>query len=83
MFPDVHDTPTTLKESFHKEQLVFDMIYNPTETEFLLLAKKQGAKIIGGLKMLVYQAAKSFELWTGEEMPTDKISRSLELLIKH
>ena len=83
MFPDLHDTPTTLKESFHKEQLVFDMIYNPTETEFLLLAKKQGAKIIGGLKVLVYQAAKSFELWTGEEMPTDKISRSLELLIKN
>jgi len=83
MFPDVNDTPTTLKESFHKEHLVFDMVYNPTETEFLKLAKKQGAQIIGGLKMLVYQAAKSFELWTGEEMPAEKISRSVELLIKH
>jgi len=83
MFPDVSDTPTTLEGSFHKDQLVFDMVYNPTETVFLQLAKKQGAKIIGGLKMLVYQAAKSFELWTGEEMPTEKISRSLELLIKH
>jgi shikimate dehydrogenase len=59
------------------------MVYNPTETEFLKLAKKQGAKIIGGLKMLVYQAAKSFELWTGEEMPAEKISRSVELLIKN
>ena len=82
MFPDVHDTPTELKESFYRGQLVFDMVYNPTETVFLKLAEKQGAKIIGGLKMLVYQAAKSFELWTGEEMPTEKISRALELLIK-
>lgn len=82
MFPDVHDTPTELKESFYKDQLVFDMVYNPTETVFLKLAKKQGAKIIGGLKMLVYQAAKSFELWTGEEMPAEKISRALELLIR-
>jgi len=82
MFPDVHDTPTELKESFYQGQLVFDMVYNPTETVFLKLAEKQGAKIIGGLKMLVYQAAKSFELWTGEEMPTEKISRALELLIK-
>ena len=82
MFPDVQDTPTGLKESFYKDQLVFDMVYNPTETVFLKLAKMQGAKIIGGLKMLVYQAAKSFELWTGEEMPAEKISRALELLIK-
>jgi shikimate dehydrogenase len=81
MFPDVDDSPTNLKESFHKDQLVFDMIYNPTETKLLNLAKQQGATTLGGLKMLVYQAAKSFELWTGEEPPVEKLSRSLELMI--
>ncbi|MGB5893368.1 MAG: shikimate dehydrogenase [Ignavibacteriaceae bacterium] len=81
MFPDVDDSPTSLKESFHKEQLVFDMIYNPTETKFLKLAKQQDAATLGGLKMLVHQAAKSFELWTGEEPPVEKLSRSLELMI--
>ncbi|MGB5849939.1 MAG: shikimate dehydrogenase [Ignavibacteriaceae bacterium] len=81
MFPDVDDSPTSLKESFHKEQLVFDMIYNPTETKLLNLAKQQGAATLGGLKMLVHQAAKSFELWTGEEPPVEKLSRSLELMI--
>jgi shikimate dehydrogenase len=82
MYPEVDDTPTNLKESFHKDQLVFDMIYNPTETKLLKLAKQQGAAIRGGLKMLVHQASKSFELWTGEEPPVEKLSRSLELMIK-
>jgi len=81
MFPEVDDSPTNLKESFHKDQLVFDMIFNPTETKLLNLAKQQGATTLGGLKMLVHQAAKSFELWTGEEPPVEKISRSLELMI--
>ena len=82
MFPDVDDSPTNLSESFHKDQLVFDMIYNPTKTKFLNLAKQQGAETLGGLKMLVHQAAKSFELWTGEEPPVEKLFRSLELMIK-
>jgi shikimate dehydrogenase len=81
MFPDVDDSPTNLKESFHKDQLVFDMIYNPTETKLLKLAKQQDAVTFGGLKMLVHQAAKSFELWTGEEPTVEKLSRSLELMI--
>ena len=50
--------------------------------ELLNLAKQQGAKTLGGLKMLVHQAAKSFELWTGEEPPVEKLFRSLELMIK-
>ena len=82
MFPDVDDSPTNLSESFHKDQLVFDMIYNPTETKLLNIAKQQGAATLGGLKMLVHQAAKSFELWTGEEPPVEKLFRSLELMIK-
>jgi shikimate dehydrogenase len=81
MFPDVGDSPTELTESFHKDQLVFDMIYNPTETKLLNLAKQQDAVTFGGLKMLVYQAAKSFELWTGEELPVENLSQSLELMI--
>lgn len=81
LHPNINDTPINLKKSFQKDQLVFDMIYNPVETKFLKTAKLEGATTIGGLKMLVYQAAKSFELWTGEEMPVDKLSRSLELMI--
>ena len=81
MFPEMDDTITDIEESFSPSQIVFDLVYNPTKTKFLKLAESQGATIMGGLKMLVSQAAKSFELWTGVKMPVDKISKSLELYI--
>ena len=77
MFPEVEDTITDIEDYFNEEQIVFDLIYNPTKTKFLKTAEMQGAKVVGGLKMLISQAAKSFELWTGVEMPVDKISDSL------
>ena len=82
MFPDVEDTVTDLDESFNDEQIVFDLIYNPTKTRLLKLAESQGAKVVGGLKMLTSQAAKSFELWTGMEMPSSEIAEKLEYYIK-
>ncbi|MCF6268751.1 MAG: shikimate dehydrogenase [Melioribacteraceae bacterium] len=77
MSPEDDDSPTTIPESFNKNQIVFDIVYNPRKTVFLTLANEQGALTINGLKMFVAQGAKSFELWTGETMPTDQI---LELL---
>ncbi|WEV44848.1 shikimate dehydrogenase [Streptococcaceae bacterium ESL0687] len=58
--------------------LVADIIYEPSETAFLSWAKKQGAKTINGLGMLVYQAAESYKLWTGFEMPSELIKEELE-----
>jgi shikimate dehydrogenase len=52
--------------SFNSNQLIFDLVYNPELTPLVLLANKMGSKTITGLGMLVYQAAKSFELWTNQ-----------------
>lgn len=82
MFPDSDDAITSLSESFTKDQIVFDLVYNPVQTRLLKTAAQQGAIALDGLKMLVYQAAKSFELWTGEVMPVDQIYKSLNLFIK-
>ncbi|MCW8803590.1 MAG: shikimate dehydrogenase [Ignavibacteriaceae bacterium] len=81
MFPEVEDTITDIEGSFNEEQIVFDLVYNPTKTKFLKMAEAQGAKVVGGLKMLISQAAKSFELWTGVEMPTNEINSKLEQYI--
>ena len=51
--------------------LVYDLVYNPQETPLLIAAKNQGADTVGGLSMLVYQGAMSFELWTGMKAPVD------------
>ncbi len=81
MHPDSEDAITELSDSFVKGQIVFDLVYNPPKTRLLKIAEKEGAIILDGLKMLIYQAAKSFELWTGEQMPVDKIENALKLYI--
>lgn len=58
--------------------LVVDAIYKVRETPFLLWAKGQGAQTENGLGMLIGQAAESFYLWTGKEMPVDKITLEME-----
>ena len=68
--------PTDIR--FPKGLLVADIIYQPFETPFLALARKQGVEVVNGLGMLLYQAAGAFKLWTGENMPTDAIWQELE-----
>jgi shikimate dehydrogenase len=63
--------------AFRAGQFAFDLIYNPPLTPFMRLAKKGGAKAIGGLEMLVQQAAVSFRLWTGMELPVEKVRQEL------
>ncbi|HZW39704.1 MAG TPA: shikimate dehydrogenase [Ignavibacteriaceae bacterium] len=81
MFPDIDDAVTLLDSSFHKDQIVFDLVYNPPKTKLLQMAEAKGVVCLDGLKMLVYQAAKSFKLWTGEDMPIEEVHKSLQLMI--
>ena len=50
-----------------------DLVYNPLETELLKLAVKAGARPIGGLDMLVYQAAESVRFWMGVDAPVENM----------
>lgn len=47
----------------NKNMLVTDIIYNPLKTKLLIDAEKEGIMTIDGLWMLLYQAAKAFEIW--------------------
>lgn len=78
MKPDVDDSPTEIAESFHKDQVVFDVVYNPIKTKLLKIAEEQRAIALNGLKMFIEQGAKSFELWTELEMPKDKVYKTLQ-----
>jgi shikimate dehydrogenase len=49
--------------------LVYDLVYNPSETPLLKMATKVGARTLGGLPMLVYQGAAAFELWVRKNAP--------------
>jgi shikimate dehydrogenase len=51
--------------------LVYDLVYHPAETALMAAARERGAQVIGGLAMLVYQGAASFELWTEQVAPVE------------
>jgi 3-dehydroquinate dehydratase/shikimate dehydrogenase len=56
--------------------LVFDMVYNPMETELLKRAKSCGAETIAGLEMFLEQASRQFEIFTGEHAPRAVMERA-------
>jgi 3-dehydroquinate dehydratase/shikimate dehydrogenase len=57
--------------------LVLDMVYNPHETVLLKCAAAQGATVIHGSEMLLEQAARQFEIWTGESAPRAVMAAAL------
>jgi shikimate dehydrogenase len=61
---------TTLIEGdlLHADMLVYDLIYNPSETALLKAAKQRGAKIANGLGMLFYQGVLAFQHWSEIEL---------------
>jgi len=76
MSPGVLETPVT-SDIMHGDLVVFDIVYNPLNTRLLQEAKKAGAKTIDGVKMLVYQGAEAFKIWTGKTPPVDIMEKAV------
>ncbi len=53
-----------------------DIVYNPIETRLIKDAKSMGAVVIGGIEMLIYQGAASFEIWTGKSAPIQVMKKA-------
>lgn len=77
MWPDVVTSPLDDPSCLGAHHLVYDMVYNPTETRLLREAREQGARIQGGLDMLIGQAAAAFHRWTGQKMDTLSVRAAL------
>lgn len=74
MWPDCGSSPVDLSV-FPALSAVIDLIYNPRLTKLLSDAKERGIKTAGGLRMLVTQAKRSAELFSGEKIPDGEIER--------
>lgn len=59
-------------------QWIVDLVYHPVETTLLARARAVGARPVGGLGMLVHQAALAFELWTGVRAPLEVMRRAAQ-----
>lgn len=62
-FPAVDEMAELPETAFHAGHYVFDLVYNPSMTKLMKVAKAQGAKTKNGLEMLELQAEKSWEIW--------------------
>jgi 3-dehydroquinate dehydratase / shikimate dehydrogenase len=80
----VHATPLGMcpneNETFFPGRIpaaiVFDLVYNPLETLLARRAREEGKTVILGLEMFLEQAARQFEIWTGESAPRSAMDRA-------
>jgi shikimate dehydrogenase len=64
-YPAVNAAPALPYSVLSSEHLLYDLIYNPPETEFLRLGSNAGAITMNGLDMLRLQAEKAWQIWNG------------------
>jgi len=63
MHPHLNDCPEIPYRYVGEEHWLYDLVYNPSETKFMTLGKKNGANVKNGLEMLELQAEKSWDIW--------------------
>ena len=81
MFPNNGERLINLSD-FKKCKKALDLIYNPARTVFLLDAEKLGIDCINGLYMLVAQALRAAEIFTGKKIPLSEIDRIYDIIMK-
>jgi shikimate dehydrogenase len=62
---------------------VADLIYSPATTPLLAAARRAGARSTNGLGMLIHQAARQFEMWTGRPPPLEEMSAAALSALGH
>lgn len=67
MYPEIDKLPPIKIAGIGKNHLVYDLIYNPTESLLLKKAKENGALCVNGLSMLKLQAEAAWEIWKDED----------------
>lgn len=87
----LHTTPIGMKgvggqallpqDFFTKNQTLFDIVYNPLETDLVKFAKKKKTNIIPGYHMLLHQGIRQFELFTGLEAKKSWIQKIQKILL--
>ncbi len=65
------DSMPLSSKDISSSSIVYDLVYNPKDTQLIKHAREAGATVIYGYEMLVEQGAKSLEIWLGIDAPRD------------
>lgn len=60
-----------IMDNVESDTIVYDLVYNPLETELLKRASEKGAKTISGIEMFLHQGLEQFRIWTGKNLDPD------------
>jgi len=81
MYPNINESIITKSFDLKKNAIVYDLIYNPLETKLLKQVKETSPDCItiNGLPMLVAQAVKAVEIWTGKTISVENTINVLDI----
>lgn len=66
-YPDTSTFPNIPYDLLTSGHILYDLVYNPPETEFLRLGRQKEATVKNGHEMLVLQAERSWEIWNSSD----------------
>jgi shikimate dehydrogenase len=78
MSPNTDQSPWPGNVPFPPHALIYDLVYNPSQTKLVKDARTQGLSAITGRGMLIEQAALAFQLWTGKQVSREIMLSAME-----
>jgi shikimate dehydrogenase len=81
-WPKINESIWQVGKAFPTHITVYDLVYNPEMTLLMKQASDSGAPVIGGLTMLIHQAAQAFKLWTDEKAPLSLMASTAKRALK-
>ena len=78
MSPNMDQSPWPGNIPFPQHALIYDLVYNPSQTKLVKDARTQGLSAITGRGMLIEQAALAFQLWTGKQVSQEIMLSAME-----
>jgi len=72
---NLNETPA-VADQLRGVRLVYDLVYNPIETNLIDEARAAGCEVLGGLAMLVAQARLQFKIWTNTDASSELMYRA-------
>jgi 3-dehydroquinate dehydratase/shikimate dehydrogenase len=75
---DGNKDPMPITEQEFKAKYFFEMVYTPSETKMVKIARSRGMHVILGSEMFVQQGARQFEIWSGKPAPVQEMQRVVD-----
>jgi len=81
MTPNLDQSPWPGNMPFPPHAAIYDLVYNPRQTQLVKESGLQGLSATTGLGMLIEQAALAFEIWTGQLPPREVMSAAVDAAV--